>query len=95
MKLLWIVADAARLPEFRRALAEFGAPGYTALPVMEGAGRTGLHAADRVHPGALTSLVVVAEDDEAGRLFDRVRAWRDERDDSVTRLFLLPVERQA
>lgn len=95
MKLLWIVADAARLQEFRTALVALGAPGYTALPVLEGAGRTGLHTGDRVHPGALASLIVVAESADADRLFDQLRARRDASGDSVTRLFLLPVERQA
>jgi nitrogen regulatory protein PII len=95
MKLLWIVADAAHLAEFQRTLHLVGAPGWTVSPVIEGAGRTGVHSADRVHPGALVSLLCVAEDSDAIRLFDAVVAARQELGDAVTRLFLLPVERQA
>jgi nitrogen regulatory protein PII len=95
MKLILIIADAARLPALRRDLAELGAPGYTTLPVLEGAGRTGVHSGDRVHPGALATLWVVAEDTEAERMFDELARRRDAARDSVSRMFLLPVERQA
>ena len=95
MKLLWIVADAAHLAAFQRALDLAGAPGWTVSPVIEGAGRTGVRSADRVHPGALVNLLCVAEDSDGARLFDAVVKARDAAGDAVTRLFLLPVERQA
>ena len=95
MKLVLIVADAARLDAIRRDLAELGAPGYTALPVVEGAGRTGLHTGDRVHPGALVALLVIADDAIATRVFEELARRRDAAADRVTRVFLLPVERQA
>ena len=95
MKLLWIVADAARLGDVQRTLREHGAPGWTVSPVIEGSGRTGVHSADRVHPGGLVNLLCVADDAAASVLFDAVVRARDAAEDSVTRLFLLPVERQA
>jgi hypothetical protein len=95
MKLLWIVADATHLAGFQRTLAEAGAPGWTVSPVIAGAGRTGVHSGDRVHPGALVNLLCVAENCDSARLFDAVLAARDAAGDAVTRLFLLPVERQA
>ena len=93
--MLLIVADAARFDAVRKDLGELHAAGYSALPVLEGAGRTGLHTGDRVHPGGLVALFVVAADAEAPALFDSMVARRDAAGDRITRLFLLPVERQA
>jgi hypothetical protein len=95
MKLILVIADAARLAAYRGVLRDLRAPGYTALPVVEGAGRTGLHAGDRVHPGGLVAVVVIDEDPAAVRTFESLVAKRDADGDRVTRLFLLPVERQA
>ena len=95
MKLLWIVADAARLEDVQRTLRDQGAPGWTVAPVLEGTGRTGVHRADRVHPGGLVNVSCVAPDEAATALFEAVVRARDAAGDPVTRLFLLPVERQA
>lgn len=95
MRLLWIVADAARLEHVQRTLRTQGAPGWTVAPVLEGSGRTGVHRADRVHPGGLVNVFCVARDEAAHALFEAVLRERDAAGDLVTRLFLLPVERQA
>ncbi|MEQ1832977.1 MAG: hypothetical protein ABL977_07965 [Candidatus Eisenbacteria bacterium] len=95
MKLLWIVADAGRLEATQQVLRAGGASGWTVSPVLEGSGRTGVHAGDRVHPGALVNVLCVADDARAARLFDEVVSARDGAGDTITRLFLLPVERQA
>ena len=51
MKMILVIADAARVDEFSRYCMDLGCGGYTMLPVIQGAGRTGVHAGDRVHPG--------------------------------------------
>ena len=95
MKLLWVVADVARLEAVQQVLRDGGASGWTVAPVLEGVGRTGVHSGDRVHPGGLVNLFCVAEDVSAATLFDAVVRSRDAAGDRVTRLFLLPVERQG
>ena len=80
---------------FRGGPVALGAPGYTEMPVLEGSGRTGRHAGDRVHPGALAVVFTIVADEAAGPLFDALVARRDAAGDGVSRLFLLPVERQA
>jgi nitrogen regulatory protein PII len=95
MKLIMMFADAARVDVVRKDLAELGAPGYTVLPVAEGGGRTGIHTGDRVHPGALALVMVIDEDEPAVRLFDDLARRRDAHGDVLSRLFLMPVERQA
>jgi len=95
MKMVLMSADAARLPTVLDDLAALDAPGYTVIPVVEGGGRTGIHTGDRVHPGALALVLVIAEDEVAGRLFEEMARRRDARGDDVSRLFLMPVERQA
>jgi hypothetical protein len=95
MKMLLVYADAARLDALRKDLAELEAPGYTVIPVVEGGGRTGIHAGDRVHPGALALVMVIDDDAPASRRFDELVRRRDARGDTITRLYLMPVERQA
>jgi nitrogen regulatory protein PII len=95
VKMILMFADASRLEAVHGDLAALGAPGYTVLPVAEGAGRTGIHSGDRVHPGALALLVVADEDAAADSLFRELTRARDRRGDAVSRLFLMPVERQA
>jgi hypothetical protein len=95
MKLVILFADAARLDVIRRELHDLKAPGYSVLPVVEGEGRTGLHSGDRIHPGALAAIFVVAPDEQATTLFEDLARRRDAAGDTITRLFMLPVERQA
>lgn len=95
MKMVLMMADLGRLDEVRRDLAALGAPGYTVLPIEEGAGRTGTHSGDRVHPGGLALVIVIDESERAERAFEELRRLRDHRGDAVSRLFLLPVEREA
>ena len=95
MKLILLVVDAARLDAVRADLAGLGASGYTAIPVSEGAGRTGLHTGDRVHPGALEVVLVVESDERASHLFDEMVRRSAAAMDRTSRFFLLPVERQA
>lgn len=95
MKMIWMVADAARSAAIRADLAELEVQGYSVLPVAEGSGRTGHHAGDRIHPGGLVAFVIVDEDATGTRIFDQLTERRDRAGDKITRLFLLPVERQA
>jgi hypothetical protein len=95
MKMILIVADAARVDAIRGDLAALGAAGYTAIAVSEGAGRSGVHTGDRVHPGALAALFVVESEERAPALFDQLVRRRDAAGDRITRFFLVPVERQA
>jgi hypothetical protein len=93
VKILVVIGDAARLETLRQDLVELGSPGYTVMPVLEGAGRTGLHAGDRVHPGGLVALFTIVDDARADPLLTDLVARRDRAGDRVTRMFLMPVER--
>jgi hypothetical protein len=95
LKMILMVADATRLEAVRHCLKEMNAPGYTVLPVEEGAGRTGVHSGDRVHPGALALVMVIDEDAKAEAMFDELVRRRAECGDEMSKLFLLPVLRQA
>lgn len=95
MKMIVIYADATRLEVLRQTLRDLNAPGYTVLSVEEGAGRTGVHTGDRVHPGALTLVMVIEEDVRAEAMFDELVQRRDAHGDHMSKLFLMPVLRQA
>ena len=93
--MLLAIADAARIDALRHDLEDLDVGGWSVLPVLEGHGRTGVHAGDRVHPGGLVVVFAVVEDIEAHPLLDALARRRDASGDPVTRFFLLPVERQA
>ncbi len=95
MKMVLMYADASRLDAVRQDLTGLGAPGYTVIPVAEGHGRSGTHDGSRVHPGQLALVMVIGEDASAAAIFDGLVQRRDARGDDVSRLFLMPVERQA
>ena len=90
-----MAADAARLDLLREKLRELGACGYSILPMLEGCGESGVHTGDRVHPGALVMVMIVVPAEKAGGLFDAIVRWRDQAQDKLTKLFLVPVERQG
>ena len=62
---------------------------------MEGAGATGLHTGDRVHPGSLALVMVIVDDARAEPRFDELVRRRDAHGDHMSKLFLMPVLRQA
>jgi len=95
MKMILVYADATRLEVVRQTLRELNASGYTVLPVEEGAGRTGVHTGDRVHPGALALVMVIEEDARAEAMFDELVRRRDAHGDHMSKLYLMPVLRQA
>ena len=95
MKMLLGIVDAARVDGLRRVLNDSNVPGYTELPVVEGVGRTGIHAGDRVHPGALLAVFTIVDDEASSGLFESLGRHRDETGDGITRFFVLPVEREG
>ncbi len=95
MKMILVVADAHRAEAVSRDFVELGAPGYTEMPVIEGSGRTGVHRGDRIHPGAVVMFFAVVPDESSGAIFDGLARRRNAAGDDVSRMFLLPVERQA
>lgn len=95
MKMVLGIVDAARVDDLRRVLNDSSVPGYTELPVVEGVGRTGIHAGDRVHPGALIAVFTIVDDGAASGLFESLVRHRDATGDVVTRVFILPVEREG
>ncbi len=95
MKMILIYADATRLEAVRRCLKELNAPGYTVIPIEEGAGATGVHTGDRIHPGALALVMVIVDDAMADPMFDELVRRRDGVGDHMSKLFMMPVLRQA
>jgi hypothetical protein len=95
VKLVLAIAAAHRADALRRDLSEMGAPGWTEIPVSEGAGRSGIHRGDRVHPGALVMMFAIVDDAPSSAIFEGLVSRRDAAGDDISRFFLLPVERQA
>jgi hypothetical protein len=93
--MLVVVTDSDAIPAFERALVDSGDHGFTVVPTVSGRGRSGLHAGDRVHPGASSLLLLVLSESEAAGALALLRAVRDrEHVADATRIFSVPaVER--
>ena len=77
MKAIVLVTDSEAMLEYERVLVAEGQHGFTVMPAIAGAGRHGLKTGDRVHPGASSLLLTVAEAERAGALVERLRGARD------------------
>jgi hypothetical protein len=92
--MLVVITDSDVMPAFESAL--IGADhGFTVLPAVTGRGRSGLHAGDRVHPGASSVLFLVLREEQTEAALAALRAVRDEQGvNETTRIFSVPaVER--
>jgi hypothetical protein len=76
-KAVVVVTDSEVMPAFERALFESGL-GFTVIPRIIGAGRTGLKTGDRVHPGGSSLLFSVVPADEWTAVQALLRRVRDE-----------------
>ena len=64
MRMLLVITDLDAMKEFERALLEGGERGFTVAPRVYGRGKSGMHAGDRVHPGASSMLFTVVPESE-------------------------------
>jgi hypothetical protein len=76
-KAVIVLTDAEAMPAFERALFESDR-GFTVIPRIIGAGRTGLKTGDRVHPGASSLLFTVVPADRWSAVQALLRRVRDE-----------------
>ena len=96
MRMLLVITDADAMREFERALLESGDRGFTVAPRVYGRGRSGMHAGDRVHPGASSMLFTVVPEKDLGETLGLLRAARDRAGaEAVTKIYSLPVEEIA
>jgi hypothetical protein len=92
MRAVIVITDSAAMPAFERAFLE-GGHAFTLLPEVVGAGRTGLKAGNRVHPGGSSLLFTVVPDDELEPTLGFVRGLRDETGAAAaTKIYVLQAE---
>jgi hypothetical protein len=77
MKAILLITDSEAMRDYERALVTAGQQGYTVMPAIAGAGRTGLKTGDRVHPGSSSLLLAVAEQGRDEAVLESLRATRD------------------
>jgi hypothetical protein len=93
MRMLLVLTDTDAMKEFERALLESGDRGFTVAPRVYGRGRSGLHAGDRVHPGASSMLFTVVPEGDLAETLGLLRAARDRAGAAaLTKIYSLPVE---
>lgn len=96
MRMLLVITDTEAMPELERALLESGDRGFTVAPRVYGRGRSGLHAGDRVHPGASSMLFTVVPEKDLDETLGVLRAARDRAGAAaVTKIYSLPAEEIA
>ncbi len=94
MKMLVLVTDSEYEPHCMTTLKEKGVEGYTVIPDVFGAGRTGLKMGDRVHPGASVVVFAAVPDEAVPDLMECIRQCVDDRKlCASTHAWVLPVER--
>jgi hypothetical protein len=77
MKAILLITDSEAMRDYERALVAGGQQGYTVMPAIAGAGRSGLKTGDRVHPGSSSLLLAVAEPGREEAVLDSLRSARD------------------
>lgn len=93
MKMLFLVTDSEYEPHCMTTLKEKGVSGYTVIPNVIGAGKTGLKMGDRVHPGASVVVVAVVPDEVVPALMDGIRdCIASSKLCASTHAWILPVE---
>ena len=96
MKAILLITDSEAMLEYERVLVAEGHTGFTVMPAIAGAGRSGLKTGTRVHPGSSSLLLAVAGADQAGALLERLRSARDAAGyAAVTRLWTFAVDEVA
>lgn len=96
MKAIMLVTDSEAMREFERVLIGAGHQGFTVMPAVAGAGRSGLKTGDRVHPGSSSLLLTVVGEDEAPSLLQTLRRVRDDGGyGDVTRMWSFAAEEVA
>jgi hypothetical protein len=93
MRMLLVITDTDAMREFERALLEDGDRGFTVAPRVYGRGRSGMHAGDRVHPGASSMLFTVVPEKDLDETLGVLRAARDRAGAAgVTKIYSIPAE---
>jgi hypothetical protein len=93
MKMLFLVTDSEYEPHCMAMLRERGVEGYTVLPDVVGAGKTGIKMGDRVHPGASVVVLAVVPDESVPGLLEGIgRCKRENKLCESTHAWVLPVE---
>lgn len=93
MKMLFLVTDSEYEPHCMNMMREKGIGGYTVVPTVFGAGRTGAKMGDRVHPGASSLILAAVEDAAVPGILSCIRRCIDEsRLCESTHAWVLPIE---
>lgn len=93
MKMLFMVTDSEYEPHCMTMMREKGVTGYTVIPDVVGAGRTGLKMGDRVHPGASVVVIAAVPDESVSPLLECIaQCKRENKLCESTHAWVLPVE---
>ncbi len=93
MKMLVLVTDSEYEPHCMTMMREKGLAGYTIIPDVLGAGRSGLKLGDRVHPGASVVLLAAIGDEVAPGILECIATCkRENKLCESTHAWVLPVE---
>lgn len=93
MKMLFLVTDSEYEPHCLNMMREKGIGGYTVIPTVFGAGRTGVKMGDRIHPGASSLLLAAVEDDSVPEILACVRSCvAEKRLCESTHAWVVPIE---
>lgn len=93
MKAIVVVTDSEAVRDFEKGCLAAPGRGFTVIPRVWGAGRTGVRAGDRVHPGGSSLLFTVVPDADAESAVECLKGCRDRAGvKDVTKIYVTQVE---
>ena len=93
MKMLFLVTDSEYEAHCMNMMREKGISGYTVIPQVFGAGRSGAKMGDRYHPGASAVIMAAVEDSAVPEIMECIRKCiSDSRLCEATHAWVVPVE---
>ena len=96
MKLLHLTFHHEFSDAVERILDRHEVSDFVLHPMLQGRDRDGKHYGSKVHPGNITLVQALVEDERIPDLLEEVNAFRDEKSSHAhLRAAVIPVERQV
>jgi len=93
MKMLLFIYNASIEEEVRQCMKKCGAEKFTRFQGLHGRGEdSDPHMGTHIWPSTNSLIMIVCEDERAGKLLNRIRDLKEEFREAGVKAFMLPVE---
>jgi nitrogen regulatory protein PII len=96
VKAIVVITDSEAVRDFEKGCLAAPGRGFTVIPRVWGAGRSGVRTGDRIHPGGSSLLFTVVPDTEVDSAVECLKGCRDRAGvEDATNIYVAPVEEIA